>query len=121
MNFFPSAPELKETSRIEINIWLPKLKGQTVSAECFVAAHALKKTDETTDRIGHVSVKTPQYYASWWPNYTNADQVGAFSRIAAQNSTYEADRSAEGNRDPDIKTCLYSLDIEAVDNHLQHQ
>lgn len=110
--------QLTEDSRIIINIWLPKVQGKSTSAKHFLKSY-LKESTRDDDRIGHVSVETPNIYVSWWPNPSDEQQVNIFNVVNSQNSTYAQDCENEGG-DPNLRICLYSLDIAEVEDCFRH-
>lgn len=118
MFFKETREQLTSDNRVTINIWKPRLNGEYVSAQEAVAAFVGKKFDPSTgDRVGHVSVETDNFYASWWPkpqSNEDAERIGVFNCVAAVNSTYKADCISE-NSDPETKVCLYSLDAEKIE------
>ncbi len=107
---------MQERSRVIINVWLPRLNGHTTTSMTFLSSHYAGNTG-ANDRIGHVSIQTPNKYASWWPNPKNGEQVGVFNVVGAQNSSFEMDVNSESGQLPDLKVCLYSLDHQAIEEH----
>jgi hypothetical protein len=108
-------PQLTPASRVIINIWLPKINGRGSTTTEFIKALQNNQTDPCTSRIGHVSLETPNKYASWWPDPRNDEQVGVFNVVGAQNSDYATDCSSEGGQ-PDLRICLYSLKIGDIED-----
>lgn len=112
--------KLEQKNKITINIWLPRVNDETVSAESFLKKYSMGKTNaQKGDRIGHVSIKTPNQYVSWWPNPKKGEQVGIFNRVTSANSTFETDCKSEGGA-PDLIISLYSLNIKEINDCFEH-
>lgn len=115
-----SAP-LTEISRVIVNIWLPRVNDEIATSLHFIKSLEAKKLDPTKlNRIGHVSIETPNQYASWWPA-PDANRVKIFNVVKAANSTYADDCSPGGEGTvPDLRICLYSLDVQAIEDCFEH-
>ncbi|EFB41521.1 hypothetical protein [Parachlamydia acanthamoebae] len=64
--------------------------------------------------VGHVAIKTPTTYASFWPARGESQKYSIKKGVSSQRHSYFEDLREEG-RPPDHKFVLYSLDAAAID------
>lgn len=118
--------EPQEKNKIIINIWFPKLNGETTAAINFIKAVKLQSNkpslpiidNKQVNRVGHVSIQTTERYASWWPDPDNTEQVRLFNVVDAINKSFEEDCLSEGG-EPDLIISFYSLDINKIERCYQ--
>ena len=117
MRFWQAEPQaaLTADTKVLVNVWLPKLNGEVCTAQEFIIAHSAGKVNQSTSRVGHVSMETHSLYASWWPNPQDGEQVEKFNVVHAQNSTYAEDVYNEGS-EPDLRICFYSLNVAEIED-----
>ncbi|MBY0544283.1 MAG: hypothetical protein K2Q14_01910 [Gammaproteobacteria bacterium] len=66
--------------------------------------------------VGHISLETPdQRYVSLWPQDAASAREAILSSVPSHLHTFEEDCEDEG-RVPEVVICLYTLDIEAIQN-----
>lgn len=105
--------DLTEDNKIIINVWLPRVNGQIVSAENFIKSHMKGRLDgNQRNAVGHVSMQTSNHYVSWWPGDSI---VGAFHIVPASNSNFATDCEQEKGK-PDCTIVLYSLNSAEVES-----
>lgn len=124
LNNAPAEQPINQDNAVTINIWLPVTNGAQGTAISHIARHSTGTLDPNLlQRVGHVSLHTPNHYVSWWPNPANNEQIGIYNVISAQNNTYENDKFSEGTpenpREPDYRVTLYSLDVAEMENAFQ--
>ncbi len=81
--------------------------------------------------VGHVSIETPSSYMSLWPVPFTLEQVADYrtEKVLEQNydkyymerdpdwkAGYQDDYKAEGDQEPQVIICLYSLDIDDIES-----
>ncbi len=91
---------LTEDKRVIVRIW--------------TSGFNLKRRGES---VGHVSIETPNHYMSLWPSREGKEKgFGLFQPIPHEfNNSYQADLKDEDNRPPEVTICLYSLNINRIE------
>src|SRR3990167_1764537 len=92
-----------------VRIWLPHKEDK------FVTAHEAVRDGD----VGHVSIQTPDEYASFWPLWQSKKTGTALAALFGDAtgytvSNYAEDLQAKDNVSPDVEVVLYSLDVAAM-------
>ncbi len=81
--------------------------------------------------VGHVSIETPTSYISLWPVPFTLEQIAGYrtEKVLEQNydkyymerdpdwkASYQDDYKAEGDQEPQVIICLYSLDVNDIES-----
>ena len=81
--------------------------------------------------VGHVSIETPTSYMSLWPVPFTHEQMAGYraaksldqkyskyymERNPDWKANYQADYQAEGDQEPQVVVCLYSLSVDDIES-----
>ena len=104
----------KESSRVIVRVWTSR-----------------ENKSFPGDNVGHVSIETPTSYMSLWPVPFTHEQIAGYraaksldqqyskyymERNPDWKANYQEDYQSEGNQEPQVVICLYSLNIDDIES-----
>lgn len=74
--------------------------------------------DKEDSSLSRISVQTPDFYMSFctMPSLTKKERFLLLGKMSSNKTDYQFDYKEAGDRAPDVTICLYSLDVDDMEN-----